>query len=122
MSVNRLKSHEARKKDWLQMLPRRKYSQHLAKKYGQGQKHVTSEFGVSNPESNSFTDYSRTDTSSNFFHHYNRSTEVIENSDTFTAPLLYMADTVRLFLLLFQRACNRAGSGLTLYVYGNASQ
>jgi hypothetical protein len=59
MSVNRLKSHEARNKDWLHMLPRRKYSQHLAKEHGQGQKHVTSEFGVSNPESNSFTDYRR---------------------------------------------------------------
>ena len=70
MSVNRLKSHEARNKDWLQMLPRRKYSQHLAKEHGQGQKHVTSEIGVSNPESNNFTDYSRTYTAGSFFHQY----------------------------------------------------
>ena len=47
---------------------------------------------------------------------------MIENSDTFTASLLYMADTVYHFPLLFQRVCNRAGEWLTPYVYGNASQ
>jgi hypothetical protein len=70
MSVNRLKSHEARNQDW--MLPRRKYSQRLSKEHGQGQKQVTSEFGVSNSESNNFTDYSRTYTAGNFFHYYQR--------------------------------------------------
>jgi len=42
----------------------------LAKEHDQGQKYVTSEFGVSNPESNNFTDYSRTCTASCFFHRY----------------------------------------------------
>jgi hypothetical protein len=42
---------------------------------------------------------------------------MIENSDTFKALLLYMADTVRHFLLLFQRPWV-----VTLSVYGNANR
>jgi hypothetical protein len=52
---------ESPKKRLAARMARRKYSQHLDKEHGQGYKHVTSGFEVSNPESNNRANYSRTD-------------------------------------------------------------